>query len=85
MLLQEVSPSVLEGRVLRSIHSSDSTEYFGLIQLITADTDNSNITYPFSIMSLVDKRDTLMSRGDCVRFQVDSSWHISKLFILNFF
>ncbi|ESN92067.1 hypothetical protein HELRODRAFT_104068 [Helobdella robusta] len=32
--------------------------------------ENNACIYPFSIMSLVDKRETLMARGDSVRFQV---------------
>lgn len=65
----EVDTTILEGRLVRSIHSPESSEYHGLIQVLT-EADDAATVYAFSIMSLVDKRDTLMSRGDCVKFQV---------------
>lgn len=90
----EVIPTILEGRITRGLHSQDSSEYFGIIQL-TSDieaevpptptsaapatpstpgafpfTSEFGTFYPFSIMSLVDKRETLLVRGDLVRFQL---------------
>lgn len=61
----------MEGRIFKtlSVASSDQSEYSGVIQLENKDGDVIDVTYPYGIMSLVDKRD-MPQKGELVRFQV---------------
>lgn len=68
---EDVQPDVMEGRIFKtlSVASSDQSEYSGVIQLESKDGDVIDVTYPYGIMSLVDKRD-MPQKGELVRFQV---------------
>lgn len=71
LLHESIQSEVLDGRVAKplSLATSDQVEYSGLIQLVNKDGDALEISYPYGIMSLVDKRD-LPVKGDLVRLQV---------------
>jgi len=72
-----VLPGLLEGKITRNVRVSnlDQTEYCGMIQV--TDIDSEDVFYPYSITSLVDKRD-FPQKGDTVRFQIAESRNSNK-------
>ncbi|CAN9515831.1 unnamed protein product [Ophioblennius macclurei] len=67
---EDVSTSVMMGKVMRPIRSVDpsQTEYQGLIE-VTEEATSKGKTYPFGIMGMSNKGDCLQ-KGELVKFQI---------------